>query len=68
MADVTGRTLMNPNWEREEKHKKVAKVLEEIAAEVGATNIQAGKSEFISVSLPALRGHVSLTLSILCDL
>ncbi|PIL22502.1 transporter [Ganoderma sinense ZZ0214-1] len=47
-----GRTLMNPNWEREEKHKKVAKVLEEIAAEVGATNIQAVAIAYVMQKIP----------------
>ena len=35
---------MDPRWERNETEKKVAKVLEEVAAEVGASNIQAGLS------------------------
>nr|VWO95623.1 Cytochrome P450 monooxygenase AKT7 (EC (AK-toxin biosynthesis protein 7) [Ganoderma boninense] len=47
-----GRTLMNPNWEREEKHKKVAKVLEEIAAEVSATNIQAVAIAYVMQKIP----------------
>ncbi|CDO77142.1 hypothetical protein BN946_scf184657.g17 [Trametes cinnabarina] len=38
-----GRAMLNPNWERNETEKKMAKVLEEIAAEVGAVNIQAGQ-------------------------
>ncbi len=30
-------------WERTEEQRKVAKVLEEVAADVGAPNIQAGE-------------------------
>ncbi|KAJ8454879.1 hypothetical protein ONZ51_g12772 [Trametes cubensis] len=37
-----GRTIMDPRWERNEREKKVAKVLEEVASQVGASNIQAG--------------------------
>lgn len=33
----------SPEWERTEEERKVAKVLEEVAAEVGAPNIQAGE-------------------------
>lgn len=47
-----GRTLMNPSWEREEKHKKVAKVLEEVAAEVGVTNIQAVAIAYVMQKVP----------------
>ncbi|KAI8994130.1 Aldo/keto reductase [Trametes punicea] len=36
-----GRTFLTHGWERNETEKKMAKVLEEIAAEVGASNIQA---------------------------
>ncbi|KAJ7580164.1 NADP-dependent oxidoreductase domain-containing protein [Mycena floridula] len=36
-----GRMLMGPNWERTDAHKRVCKVLEEIAAEVGAKHITA---------------------------
>ena len=34
--------MILPNWERTEEERKVCKVLEEVAAEVGAPNIQAG--------------------------
>ncbi|TFK39034.1 Aldo/keto reductase [Crucibulum laeve] len=34
-----GRTLLNPNWERNESEKKVCKALEKVASEVGAKNI-----------------------------
>lgn len=37
-----GRMLMDPNWERTEEQRKICKVLEEVAEEVGAKNIQAG--------------------------
>lgn len=46
---------MSPNWEREEKHKKVSKVLEEIAAEVRASNIQASASEFSYLTFSLMR-------------
>ncbi|KAJ7589900.1 Aldo/keto reductase [Mycena floridula] len=36
-----GRALRSPNWERTEQQKKVCKILEEIAAEVGAKHITA---------------------------
>ncbi|KAI0752178.1 Aldo/keto reductase [Fomes fomentarius] len=36
-----GRTLLTTEWQRTEQERKVAKVLEEVAAEVGAPNIQA---------------------------
>ncbi|OJT14735.1 Aryl-alcohol dehydrogenase [NADP(+)] [Trametes pubescens] len=36
-----GRTVFDPNWERNETERKVAGVLEQIAAQVGAPNIQA---------------------------
>jgi len=37
-----GRTAFDPNWERTPAEKKVTDVLEKVAAEVGAKNIQAG--------------------------
>lgn len=40
---VTGRTISRPEWERTEQEKKVCKALEEVAKQVGATNIQAGE-------------------------
>ncbi|KAF8998537.1 NADP-dependent oxidoreductase domain-containing protein [Cyathus striatus] len=34
-----GRTIMSPNWERNEKQKMVCKALEKVAGEVGAKSI-----------------------------
>jgi len=34
-----GRTTFNPNWERNEKEKKVCKALEKVAGEIGANSI-----------------------------
>ncbi|PPR03656.1 hypothetical protein CVT24_007770 [Panaeolus cyanescens] len=34
-----GRTIFGPNWERNEKEKKVCKVLQKVAAEIGAKHI-----------------------------
>lgn len=39
-----GRTLGGPEWERNETERKVSNVLQEVATEVGARSIQAGKS------------------------
>ena len=39
-----GRTMLGPEWERTEREKAVSNVLEEVAADVGASNIQAGQS------------------------
>ncbi|KAI0632852.1 Aldo/keto reductase [Trametes polyzona] len=36
-----GRTVFGPQWERNETERKVAKVLEQVAAEVGGSSIQA---------------------------
>ena len=44
LTSASGRTMMDPRWERNETEKKIAKALEEVAAEVGASNIQAGSS------------------------
>ncbi|KAI0354912.1 aryl-alcohol dehydrogenase [Trametes cingulata] len=49
-----GRTMFGPNWERNETEKKVAKVLEGVASEVGASNIQAGESPVSQCSLSLL--------------
>lgn len=38
-----GRTIVIPDWERTEDEKKMCKALEEIAKQVGAKSIQAGK-------------------------
>lgn len=37
-----GRTLSNPNWERNEKEKAVCDALEKVAQEIGARSITAG--------------------------
>ena len=34
--------LLDLHWERTEEQRKICKVLEEVAEEVGAKNIQAG--------------------------
>jgi aryl-alcohol dehydrogenase-like predicted oxidoreductase len=39
-----GRTILDPNWERTQEHKKVCDVLEEIAKEVDCENITASVS------------------------
>ena len=39
---LPGRTVRTWNWERNETERAVCKVLEEIAAEVGAKSIQSG--------------------------
>ena len=41
---VPGRIYVSDNWERTETERDVARVLEEVAAEVGAQSIQAGTS------------------------
>jgi len=38
-----GRTLMGPNWERNEKEKAVCKVLEKVAEDIGAKHITSGE-------------------------
>ena len=45
-----GRTMLSPNWERTEEEKRVARVLEEVAAEVGAPTIQAGTHAFAAAA------------------
>ena len=45
-----GRTMLSPNWERTEEEKRVARVLEEVAAEVGAPTIQAGTHAFLAAA------------------
>ncbi|KAI0699292.1 arylalcohol dehydrogenase [Cerioporus squamosus] len=37
-----GRSFLSREWERNENEKKIARVLEEVAADVGASTIQAG--------------------------
>ncbi len=34
--------MLDPNWERNETERKVTTMLEQVAAQVGASNIQAG--------------------------
>ena len=43
---IAGRTIYSHDWERTEAERKVCKVLEEVAQEVGAKSIQAGKPLF----------------------
>lgn len=38
-----GRTLLNPNWERNEDERKMSKALEVVAGEVGTEHISAGE-------------------------
>jgi mevalonate pyrophosphate decarboxylase len=40
-----GRTLLNPDWERNEDEKKMAKALEEVAKQVGTEHITAGECD-----------------------
>ncbi|KAI0632846.1 aryl-alcohol dehydrogenase [Trametes polyzona] len=47
-----GRTILGPNWERNETERKVAKVLEQVAAEVGASNIQAVAIAYVMQKTP----------------
>lgn len=39
-----GRVIIRPDWERNDEEKKVSKALEEVAKEVGAEHITAGKN------------------------
>ena len=39
-----GRTAMKPEWERDENEKKISKALEEVAKQVGAKTVTAGKN------------------------
>ncbi|KAH9856361.1 aryl-alcohol dehydrogenase [Lenzites betulinus] len=47
-----GRQLVAPNWERNETERKVTKVLEEVAKEVGASNIQAVAIAYVMQKTP----------------
>lgn len=40
-----GRTISNPNWERNEDEKKMSAALEKVAKEVGSEHITAGNSD-----------------------
>ena len=39
-----GRMISRPDWERNENEKKISKALEEVAKQVGAKTITAGKN------------------------
>lgn len=62
-----GRTILHPNWERNEDEKKISAALEKVANEVGTKHITAGeyerqRSQFRStwvndVSLPLRSRH-----------
>ncbi|KAI0365740.1 aryl-alcohol dehydrogenase [Pilatotrama ljubarskyi] len=47
-----GRLIFGPDWERNETEKKVAKVLEGVAADVGASNIQAVAIAYVMQKAP----------------
>ncbi|KAH9891596.1 Aldo/keto reductase [Cubamyces lactineus] len=47
-----GRTIRGPEWERTETEKKVCKVLEEVAAQVGAKSIQAVAVAYVMQKTP----------------
>ncbi|KAI0760914.1 aryl-alcohol dehydrogenase [Trametes elegans] len=47
-----GRMLLSPNWERNETERKVAKVLEQVAAKVGAKTIQAVAIAYVMQKTP----------------
>lgn len=43
-----GRTVMGPDWERNEEEKKMSAALEKVAGEVGTKHITAGGCPFLS--------------------
>ncbi|EGO23741.1 hypothetical protein SERLADRAFT_470037 [Serpula lacrymans var. lacrymans S7.9] len=47
-----GRTLTNPNWERNENEKKMSKALEKVAQEVGAKHITAVAIAYVMQKTP----------------
>ncbi|EIW58495.1 Aldo/keto reductase [Trametes versicolor FP-101664 SS1] len=47
-----GRTTRGPQWERNETERKVTKVLEQVAAQVGASNIQAVAIAYVMQKTP----------------
>ncbi|OJT14264.1 Aryl-alcohol dehydrogenase [NADP(+)] [Trametes pubescens] len=47
-----GRTMWDPQWERNETERKVAKALEKVAAKVGASNIQAVAIAYVMQKVP----------------
>ncbi|TCD60122.1 hypothetical protein EIP91_010696 [Steccherinum ochraceum] len=48
----TGRTMIDPTWERNEDEKKMCKALEKVASEVGAKNIQAVAIAYVMQKTP----------------
>lgn len=60
---MLGRTTWGPQWERNETERKVAKVLEQVAAQVGASNIQAGASHHYLSRLTEADGGFSQSRS-----
>ena len=56
MGHMAGRKLLGPDWERNEHQRAVAKVLEEVAASVGAPNIQAGEDPLFALLRPHAQG------------
>lgn len=60
---LPGRTLSSYEWERTEAERRVCKVLEEVAAEVGTKSIQAGTSV---VSLQRLYTNADLPCICIC--
>ncbi|KAI0649632.1 aryl-alcohol dehydrogenase [Trametes meyenii] len=47
-----GRLLFGPDWERNETERKVAKALEEVAAQVGAKSVQAVAIAYVMQKTP----------------
>ncbi|TBU26977.1 aryl-alcohol dehydrogenase [NADP+] [Dichomitus squalens] len=47
-----GRTVLSPKWERTEDERKVVKVLEEVAAQVGAKTVQAVAIAYVMQKIP----------------
>ncbi|KAI0642277.1 aryl-alcohol dehydrogenase [Trametes meyenii] len=47
-----GRTIMGPDWERNETERKVTKVLEGVAKDVGASSIQAVAIAYVMQKVP----------------
>ncbi|EGN98177.1 hypothetical protein SERLA73DRAFT_183083 [Serpula lacrymans var. lacrymans S7.3] len=47
-----GRTIANPNWERNEDEKKMSKALEKVAQEVGAKHITAVAIAYVMQKTP----------------
>ena len=56
-----GRTITNPNWERNDQEKAMSKALEKVASEVGAKHITSGQFYFLQflsqLTLIAYSGH-----------